>query len=66
MISDRVFEAARGFQSQRPPPDASTGDPQSCSEVSHSALDMWEKRVKKFMGDGRSHEVTTVPDRVIF
>ena len=60
MVGDRVFEAARVFQSKPPPPDASSGDPKSCSEVSHSALDMWEKRIKNFMGNGRSHEVTTV------
>lgn len=60
MIGDRVLEAARVFQSKTPPPDASSGDPQSSSEVSHSALDMWEKRVKNFMGNGRGHEVITV------
>lgn len=60
MVGDRVFGAARAFQSKTPPPDASSGDPQSSSEVSHSALDVWEKRIKKFMVSGRSHEVTLV------
>ena len=66
MIGNRVFEAARVFQSKPPPPDASSGDPQSCSEVSHSALDMWEKRIKNFMGNGRSHEVITFWMDLIF
>ena len=60
MISGRVFEAARVFQSTTPPPDASSGDPQSSSEVSHSALDMWEKRIKNLIGSDRSHKVSTV------
>ena len=58
MVGDQVYEAARVFQSKTPPPDASSGNPQSSSEVSHSALDVWEKRIKNFMGNSRSHEVT--------
>ena len=58
MVGDRVYEAARVFQSKTPPPDASSGDPQSSSEVKHSALDVWGNRIKNFMGNGRSHEVT--------
>ena len=60
MIGDRVFEAARAFQNKTPPPDASSGDPKSSSEVSHSALDMWEKRIKNLIGNDRSHKVSTV------
>ena len=59
MIGDRVFEAARMFQSKTPPPGTSGDDPQSSSKVSNSVLDVWEKRIKNAVGGGHSHKVSS-------
>ena len=61
MVGDRVFEAARIFQSNSPPPDALSKDPQSSSKVSNSVLDMWENRIKNVIGRNRGHKVRPLP-----
>ena len=57
MVGNKVFDAAPIFRSQRPPPDASSGDPFSFSQVSNSVLDVWEKRIKGLLSTGRKCEV---------
>ncbi|KAL8896845.1 MAG: hypothetical protein Q9207_007510 [Kuettlingeria erythrocarpa] len=56
MMGDRVFEAAPIFQHKTPPPDASSSDPKSSTKVSNSALDVWEKKIKKVLPFSHNHE----------
>lgn len=60
MMGDRVFEPAPIFQRNTPPPDASSSDPKSSTKVSNSALDVWEKKIKKVLPFGHNHEVSVV------
>lgn len=57
MVGNKVFDAAPIFRSKSPPPDGSSGDPQSSSQVRNSILDVWEKRMKKVLNTGRDHKV---------
>ena len=47
MVGNRVLDATPIFRSRSPPPDASSGSPQSSSQVKTSVLDVWEKGIKK-------------------
>lgn len=60
MVGNRVYDAAPIFRSKSPPPDASNGHPQNSSQVSHSVLDVWEKRIKGVFSTGRHHKVILV------
>ena len=55
MTGNRVFDAAPMFRT--PPPDGSSNDPQTSSQVSNSVLDFWEKKVLRLFGAGRSAKV---------
>ena len=60
MVGNRVFDASQIFRSQSPPPDAEGGDAQGSSKVTHSALDTWEKRLRRMFpsfGGSRDHTV---------
>lgn len=57
MVGNRVFDAAPIFKSKSPPPNASSGNPQVSSQVSNSALDDWERRIKKMFTTGSNHKV---------
>ena len=60
MVGDRVYDATPIFRSKSPPPNASSGHPQSSSQVSNSALDVWEQRIKRVFRGGRHHRVMPV------
>jgi len=60
MVGNKVFDATPIFASKSPPPDASSGNPQTSSQVSNSVLDVWEKRIKRVFSTGRDHKVTRV------
>lgn len=57
IIGNIVFDASPIFRSRSPPPDASSSNPQSSTQVSSSILDVWEKKIRNAFGDGRDHEV---------
>jgi len=57
IIGNRVFDASPIFRSRSPPPDASSSNPQSSTQVSSSILDVWEKRIRNAFRHGRDHEV---------
>ena len=56
-VGNRVFDGTPIFRSKSPPPDASSGNPQSSWQVFNSVLDVWEKRIKSLFSDGRHHKV---------
>ena len=60
MVGSKVYDATPIFRSKSPPPDASSGQAQSSSQVSHSVLDVWEKRIKRVFSTGHHHKVTHV------
>ena len=60
MVGDRVYDATPIFRSKPSPPNASSGHLQSSSQVSNSALDVWEQRIKRVFRDGRHHRVMPV------
>jgi len=57
MVGNRVFDASPIFRSKSPPPDASSSNPQSSSQVSNSILDVWEKKLKNMLRIGRDQQV---------
>lgn len=57
MVGDRVFDAARIFQHEKPPPDASGNNPKAWSKVKNSILDVWEKKFKSIVGADSEREV---------
>ena len=59
MVGNRIFDASPIFRSKspRPPPDGSSSNAQTSSQVRNSALDFWEKRMKKLFGAGRDEKV---------
>ena len=60
-VGNRVFDASPIFRSKSPPPESSSGDPQESSQVSNSALDWWEKRIKKVFSTSHEQKVIYVP-----
>lgn len=60
MVGNKVFDATPIFRSKSPPPDASSGNPQSSPQVSNFILDVWEKRIKRVFSTGRDHKVISV------
>ena len=56
-IGNRVFDASPIFRSRSPPPDASSSNRQSSTQVSSSILDVWEKKIRNAFRHGRDHEV---------
>ena len=56
MVGDRVYEAARIFRNKSPPPDASSGNPQSSAKVKNSVLDIWKKRIQNVMNSYHNDE----------
>ena len=65
MVGNKVFDATPIFSSKSPPPDASSGNPQSSSQVSNSVLDVWEKRIKRVFSTGLDHKVKRVQVEVL-
>ncbi|MCJ1389877.1 hypothetical protein MMC18_002734 [Xylographa bjoerkii] len=61
MVGSKVFDASPIFRSNSPPPEHSSGDPQESSQVSNSALDWWEKRIKKVFSTGHEHKAARHP-----
>jgi len=57
MVGNRVFDASPIFRSKSPPPDASSSNPQSSSQVSNSILDVWEKKVRNVFRFNSDHKV---------
>lgn len=50
MNSNRVFDARRIFQSKTHPPEPSSRNPESTSNISSSILDVWERKLKNIFG----------------
>ena len=63
MVGTKVFDASPIFRSMSPPPDATSGNPQNSSKVSNSALDVWERRIKKVFAPGHHHKIVRVDER---
>ena len=63
MVGTKVFDASPIFRSMSPPPDATSGNPQNSSKVSNSALDVWERRIKKVFAPGHHHKTVRVDER---
>ena len=60
VVGDKVFDATSIFRSKSPPPDATSGHPQSSSQVSKSILDVWEQWIKRVFRSGRHQKVIPV------
>ena len=62
-VGNRVFDASPIFRSNSPPPDGSSSNAQTSSQVRNSALDSWEKWMKKLFGAGRDNKVMCPRER---
>ena len=60
VVGDKVLDGTPIFRSKSPPPNATSGHPQSSSQVSKSVLDVWEQRIKRVLRSGRHQKVIPV------